>query len=204
MEKPSNSIDLQTANLFARGIVDEIARRWPGQAGRWAMDKDLVSSWARTIQETGVSKEELQRGLTARSVNAYPPDLPAIIASGRASRFSEWETKGSYLRVVCAVSTGDLSKLNELEWVAGSAWGWDALRYSGGEAWKKWAELLEKAARNELPIPSTEQPKPRSEGVMIALPSFDRAKVGERWSILKDALAGKRDFPNWRRSSDTV
>lgn len=199
----SGSIDLQTAKLYARGIVDEIAKRWPGQAGRWATDKDMVMSWARTIQETGASKDELQRGLTIRSVNPYPPDLPAIIASGRASRFSEWEIKASYIKTVRAVSSGSLCNLNELEWVAGSAWGWDSLRFSGGDSWKTWAELLEKAARHELPVPRTEKPKPQEGGANV-LPSFDFTKVGERCASLKDALAGKGDFPIWRQCGDSM
>jgi hypothetical protein len=172
--------------------MKEICYRWRAQTRGWENDQAMLAAWARTLIATQSTAAELKRGLDARSHIIYPPDLPAIISSGRVQAVSEEATRRSYLAAVRASSSGEYWRLSDEEWAAGCAWGWSEVRTSPGEAWKKWADLLEKAGRGELAATSQ---KPRAVPLLGTKINVDNKVFVERLKNLRFILKGSRQTP---------
>lgn len=184
--------DIPAATDLARGLMKEVCLRWRAQTRGWESDKDMLAAWARTLIATQATATELKRGLDARSHLVYPPDLPAIISSGRVQAVSEEANRRSYLAAVRASSSGEYWRLSEEEWVAGCAWGWNEVRTSSGEAWKRWAVLLEKVGRGELVATSQ---KPQAVPLLGAKINVDNKVIVEHLKSIRLILKGSRQAP---------
>lgn len=153
MGEKSSPIDVLTAATATAGeLLAEIGRRWPGQARGWVLDGDLVASWGRGLAEARADAGKIRAALARLTARPYPPDLGALLAEVQnLGQVSEIEAQRSMLRVLRALSSGNLSACSRQEL-------WALKNYPGG-SWalrtelasdsqrKRWRELLTEAGR---------------------------------------------------------
>lgn len=183
------------ATALAGSILGEISRRWPGQAGGWVRDGELVAAWGRGILEARAAADPrgLRAALAKLTARAYPPDLGALLAEVTAARtISEHDAHRSMLRVLRALSSRDLSACSREELYAlknypGGSWEFKTEAASPGQT-KRWRDLLNEAAGlpdDQLP-PAVAKPAGYLEEKIT---DEDRRRRGARLAALKAMLA---------------
>lgn len=146
------------ATKSAAGIIGEIARRWPQQAGNWASDTAMAESWGRGILEAGVeNNRELAFGLSKLNQRPFPPDLGAILFEIKKKKEISYEqAKISFEKTIQSVVSNQLHLLEPSEIFALKKFGgaFELIHKIGGteDSVKKWRDFLNLATcQQKLP-----------------------------------------------------
>lgn len=166
---------IQLATATAQGLLAEISRRWPGQAGAWARDPEIAAAWGRGIFESGVTGGQMKAALAKLSCKAYPPDLGALLA--QISQMKRRAARSSLLGVLKAISGGDLSPCSPQELYAlrnypGRSWALRTEPASEGQE-ERWAALLDEAAR----LPADQLPAVRAKPAGLLPRKFSQKEI---------------------------
>lgn len=165
----AEAMDLATATITARGLLAEIGRIWPGQAGSRVNDKDMLMSWGRAIAASGATQPALTAALMRLVSKSYPPDLGVLLAAAMPAELSNSEAEASLRRASNAAgeTPPGFWRLNKVENWAARQFGGQELRETraSDSDVRRWRDLLIQASRlADLPEPPV---KPRA---LIAQP----------------------------------
>lgn len=121
---------IEAAGALVERLLDEISRRWPGQA-QWAKDPAYRQAWARSIAEQtprAPGWESLTRALAKLSARPFPPSIGALIAEATEPPITEGDARRALLVALAAAGRGEWHAILDAPWQAGSEIGWDRLR----------------------------------------------------------------------------